>query len=60
MVLNDGVNRNMIYFDVNILNAAKMSQVKDVSQTTHSSTYQKLMILLELTFTMCQVLHEEE
>lgn len=60
MVLNYGVNRNMISFEVNILNAAKMSQVKDVSQTAHTSTYQKPMILLKLTFTMCQVLHEEE
>lgn len=29
MLLNDEVNRNMIQFQVNILDAAKMSWVKD-------------------------------
>ena len=45
----------MILFQVNILDAAKMSWVKDPFWTTHPFIYQKLMILLKSTFTMCQV-----
>ena len=60
MVLNDEVNRNMIQFQVNILDAAKMSWVKDPFWTTRSFIYQKLMILFTLTFTMCQEPHTEE
>lgn len=50
----------MILFQVNILDAAKMSWVKDPFWTTHPFIYQKLMILLKSTFTMCQVPNKEE
>ena len=50
----------MIQPQVNILDAAKMSWVKDPFWTTHSFIYPKLMILLKLTFTMFQVLPKAE